>query len=348
MSASRLWIVILAVLSATVSVAADPSPTPVKSTDSASKSPLDGLKYRLVGPFRGGRATGVAGVISEPNTYYFGAATGGLWKTLDGGTSWKPLWDDFPEAAAAVGAVAVAPTDAGKTWRFSGLRDSQVIGRIIVDPSDSNIVLVAALGHTFGDNQERGVFRSTDGGANWKKVLYVDAKTGASDVAFDPNNPKILYAGMWQAYRKPWIMESGGPGSGLYKSFDGGEHWRRLSGGGLPDGILGRINVAPSSDSKVVYAMIEAKKGGLFRSSDGGETWTLVSDKNSIKQRAWYFNTVFADPKDANSVYVLNTSLYRSTDGGKSFKTLKTQHGDNHELWIDPTNPKRMIEGNDA
>src|ERR1700723_2566482 len=189
MSASRLWIVILALLSATVSVAADPSPTPVKSTDSASKSPLEGLKYRLVGPFPGGRATGVAGVVSEPNTYYFGASTGGLWKSIDGGTSWKPLWDDFPEAAAAVGAVAVAPsdpkivyagtgeinirgnvatgnglyksTDAGKTWRFSGLRDSQMIGRIIVDPSDSNIVLVAALGHTFGDSQERGVFRST-------------------------------------------------------------------------------------------------------------------------------------------------------------------------------------------
>ena len=376
MSASRLWVIILALLSAAVSVAADPSPTPVNSTGLAAKSPLEGLKYRLVGPFRGGRATGVTGVVSEPNTYYFGAATGGLWKTIDGGTSWKPLWDEFPEAAPAVGAVAVAPsdpkivyagtgeinirgnvatgnglyksTDAGKTWRFSGLRDSQVIGRIIVDPSDSNIVLVAALGHTFGDNQERGVFRSTDGGANWKKVLYVDGKTGASDVAFDPNNSKILYAGMWQAYRKPWIMESGGSGSGLYKSFDGGEHWRRLSGGGLPDGILGRINVAPTPDSKVVYAMIEAKKGGLFRSNDGGETWALISDKNSIKQRAWYFNTVFADPKDSNTVYVLNTSLYRSTDGGKSFKTLKTQHGDNHELWIDPTNPKRMIEGNDG
>jgi photosystem II stability/assembly factor-like uncharacterized protein len=376
MSALRFLAVTLALLATTVSLAADPSGTPVKAADSAAKSPLDGLKYRLIGPFRGGRATGVAGVVGDPNTYYFGAATGGLWKTIDGGTSWKPLWDDFPEAAPAVGAVAVAPsdsktvyagtgeinirgnvatgnglfksTDAGKTWHFSGLRDSEVIGRIIVDPSNPNIVLVAALGHTFGDNQERGVFRSTDGGANWNKVLYVDAKTGASDVAFDPNNSKVVYAGMWQAYRKPWIMESGGPGSGLYKSIDGGEHWRRLSGGGLPEGILGRINVAPTPDSKVVYAMIEAKKGGLFRSNDGGATWALVSDKNSIKQRAWYFNTVFADPKDANTVYVLNTSLYHSTDGGKTFKTIKTQHGDNHEMWIDPTNPKRMIEGNDG
>jgi len=357
-------------------LAADPAPTPVDSSDAAAQSPLEGLNYRLVGPFRGGRATGVAGVISEPDTYYFGAATGGLWKTIDGGTSWKPLWDDFPEASPAVGAVAVAPsdpktiyvgtgeinirgnvatgnglyksTDAGKSWHFIGLRDTQVIGRIIVDPSDPDIVLVAALGHPFGDNPERGVFRSTDGGAHWKKVLYVDAKTGASDVAFDPGNPKILYAGLWQAYRKPWIMESGGPGGGLYKSFDGGEHWRRLSGGGLPAGILGRVNVAPTPDPKIVYAMIEAKNGGLFRTDDGGETWALISDKNSIKQRAWYFNTVFADPKDAKTVYVLNTSLYRSSDGGKSFKTLKTQHGDNHELWIDPTNSKRMIEGNDG
>jgi photosystem II stability/assembly factor-like uncharacterized protein len=376
-SASRALTVLLVLVSAAApALAADPAPTPVDSSDAATKSPLEGLNYRLVGPFRGGRATGVAGVISEPNTYYFGAATGGLWKTIDGGTSWKPLWDDFPEASPAVGAVAVAPsdpktvyvgtgeinirgnvatgnglyksTDAGKSWHFVGLRDTQVIGRIIVDPADPNIVLVAALGHPFGDNPERGIFRTTDGGAHWKKVLFVDAKTGASDVAFDPGNPKILYAGLWQAYRKPWIMESGGPGGGLYKSFDGGEHWRRLSGGGLPEGILGRINVAPTPDPNVVYAMIEAKKGGLFRSDDGGGTWALISDKNSIKQRAWYFNTVFADPKDAKTVYVLNTSLYRSTDGGKTFKTLKTQHGDNHELWIDPTNPKRMIEGNDG
>jgi len=367
---------LILVLMAAPALAADPAPTPVDSSDAAAQSPLEGLNYRLVGPFRGGRATGVAGVISEPDTYYFGAATGGLWKTIDGGTSWKPLWDDFPEASPAVGAVAVAPsdpktiyvgtgeinirgnvatgnglyksTDAGKSWHFIGLRDTQVIGRIIVDPSDPDIVLVAALGHPFGDNPERGVFRSTDGGAHWKKVLYVDAKTGASDVAFDPGNPKILYAGLWQAYRKPWIMESGGPGGGLYKSFDGGEHWRRLSGGGLPAGILGRVNVAPTPDPKIVYAMIEAKNGGLFRTDDGGETWALISDKNSIKQRAWYFNTVFADPKDAKTVYVLNTSLYRSSDGGKSFKTLKTQHGDNHELWIDPTNSKRMIEGNDG
>ncbi len=372
MSLSRAALLVLALSITSPSLADLPTAPP----NDVTKSPLEGLKYRLIGPFRGGRATGVTGVTSDPNVYYFGVASGGLWKTIDGGVSWKPLWDDFPEAAPAVGAVAVAQsdpkivyagtgeinirgnvvtgnglyksTDSGKSWQFSGLRDSHAIGRIIIDPSDPNIVMVAALGHVFGENTERGVFRSTDGGASWKKVLYVDSKTGASDIQFDPTNPKIVYAGMWQAHRKPWIMESGGPGSGLYKSFDGGEHWRRLSGGGLPDGILGRINIAPTADGKTVYAMIEAKKGGLFRSDDGGETWSLINEKNSIKQRAWYFNTVFADPKDAKTVYVLNTDLYRSTDGGKTFKVLHVKHGDTHELWIDPTNPKRMINGNDG
>ena len=346
------------------------------SGSALASEPLEGLKYRELGPFRGGRATGVAGVTSDPNVYYFGAATGGLWKTVDAGTTWTPLWDKFPQASPAVGSVAVAPSDpktiyvgtgemnirgnvatgnglyksadAGKTWHYSGLRETRAIGRIVVDPANADVVLAAALGHPFGDNPDRGVFRSTDGGDHWKKVLFVDAKTGASDVAFDPINSKVLYAGMWQAYRKPWIMESGGPGSGLYKSFDGGEHWRRLSGNGLPDGIWGRVNVAPASDGKTVYAMIEAKRGGLFRSVDGGETWSLVNQKNSIKQRAWYFNTVFVDPRDANTVYVLNVAFYKSTDGGKTFKTLKPRHGDNHELWIDPTNPRRMISGNDG
>jgi photosystem II stability/assembly factor-like uncharacterized protein len=342
----------------------------------ADPVPLDGLAYRLVGPFRGGRVTGVAGVAGDPGVYYFGAAAGGLWKTTDGGVSWKPLWDHFPEASPAIGAVAVAPSDpktlyvgtgevnirgdvvtgnglyksadAGKTWRFSGLRDSQAIGRIVVDPKDPNVLFVAALGHPFGENDERGVFKSTDGGASWRKVLFVDARTGASDVRFDPSNPKVLYAGMWQVYRKPWIMESGGPGSGLYKSVDGGEHWIRLTGGGLPEGVLGRINVAPTSDPNRVYAMIEAGRGGLYRTDDGGKSWALINDKNDYRQRAWYFNTVFADPKAPDTVYVLNTQAYRSTDAGKTFKPLHTRHGDTHELWIDPSDPRRMINGNDG
>jgi photosystem II stability/assembly factor-like uncharacterized protein len=290
--------------------------------------------------------------------------------------TWKPLWDKFPEASPAVGAIAVSrtnpnvvyvgtgetnirgdivvgnglykSTDAGKTWKSAGLRDTQVIGRIIVDPANPDVVFAAALGHPFGPNPERGIFKSTDGGATWKKVLYVDDKTGGVDVAFDPSNPKVMYAGLWQAYRKPWIMESGGAGSGLFKSTDGGETWTRLTGGGLPDGILGRVNVAPTSNPNRVYAMIEAKTGGLYRTDDGGKTWALINDKNDYRQRAWYFNTVFSDPKSPDVVYVLNTGLYKSTDAGKTFKALHPRHGDNHELWIDPTDPHHMINGNDG
>lgn len=338
--------------------------------------PLSGLQYRLVGPFRGGRATGVAGVPGDPAAFYFGSASGGLWKTSDGGAVWKPLWDKLPEASPAIGAIAVAPSnsnivyvgtgetnirgnvvignglyksvDAGKTWTFAGLGETQVIGRIIVDSKDPNRLFVAALGHPFGNNTERGIFRSTDGGKSWSKVLFVDDKTGGVDVAFDPTNTQTLYAGMWQTYRKPWIMESGGLGSGLYKSVDGGSTWTQISGAGLPDGIWGRVNVAPTSDPHRVYAMIEAKNGGLYRSDDSGKTWTLINSKNDYKQRAWYFNTVFADPKDPNTVYVMNTSAYKSKDGGKTFKSMHTPHGDAHELWIDPTNTKRMINGNDG
>ena len=366
----------LALLACTALIPAHSSAA-VKAPPAAGQvKPLEGMKYRLVGPFRGGRATGVAGVPGDPDTFYFGAASGGLWKTTDGGLTWKPLWDKFPEASPAVGAIAVAPsnpnilyvgtgetnirgnvvtgnglyksTDAGKTWSFAGLRDTQVIGRIIVDPKDPNRLFAAALGHPFGPNSERGIFRSTDGGKTWAKVLYVDDKTGGVDVAFQPGNPRVMYAGMWQAYRKPWIMESGGPGSGFYKSVDGGSTWTRLTGNGLPEGILGRVNVAPTVDPNRIYAIIEAKKGGLYRTDDGGKTWKLINDKNQYRQRAWYFNTVFADPKKPDTVYVLNTALYRSTDAGKTFKNLHTPHGDDHELWIDPTDPKRMINGNDG
>ena len=366
----------LALLACTALIPAHSSAA-VKAPPAAGRvKPLEGLKYRLVGPFRGGRATGVTGVPGDPDTFYFGAASGGLWKTTDGGLTWKPLWDKFPEASPAVGAIAVAPsnpnilyvgtgetnirgnvvagnglyksTDAGKTWNFAGLRDTQVIGRIIVDPKDPNRLFAAALGHPFGPNSERGIFRSTDGGKTWAKVLYVDDKTGGVDVAFQPGNPRVMYAGMWQAYRKPWIMESGGPGSGFYKSVDGGSTWTRLTGNGLPEGILGRVNVAPTVDPNRIYAIIEAKKGGLYRTDDGGKTWKLINDKNQYRQRAWYFNTVFADPKKPDTVYVLNTALYRSTDAGKTFKNLHTPHGDDHELWIDPTDPKRMINGNDG
>lgn len=374
---TRSLLIALAIAaSAAVAHAAEPPAANPPTKAGPDASPFEGMKYRLVGPFRGGRATGVAGVAGDPTTFYFGAAAGGLWKTTDAGITWKPLWDKFPEAAPTVGAVAVSrsdpkvvyvgtgetnirgnviggngvykSTDAGKTWKAIGLKESGAVGRIVVDPADPNTVYVAALGHIFGPNPERGIFKSTDGGATWKKVLYVDDRTGGIDVAFDPSNPKVMYAGMWQAYRKPWIMESGGPGSGLYKSIDGGETWTRLSGGGLPEGVLGRINVAPTSNPNRIYAMIEAKKGGLYRSDDGGKTWALINDKNDYRQRAWYFNTVFADPKNPDTVYVLNTGFYKSTDAGKTFKSFRTRHGDNHELWIDPTDPRRMINGNDG
>lgn len=347
-----------------------------KAVGALEVKPLSGLEYRLVGPFRGGRATGVAGVPGDPATFYFGAASGGLWKTTDGGSVWKPLWDKFPEASPAVGAIAVAPSnsnivyvgtgetnirgnvvtgnglyrsaDAGKTWAFVGLRETQVIGRIIVDPKNPDRLFVAALGHPFGSNPERGIFRSLDGGKSWTKVLFVNDKTGGVDVSMDPGDSQVLYAGMWQAYRKPWIMESGGAGSGLYKSTDGGSTWVRLSGGGLPTGIWGRVDVATTSNPKRVYAMIEGKAGGLYRTDDGGKSWALINSKNDYTQRAWYFNTVFADPKDPDGVYVMNTAAYKSKDAGKTFKSMHTPHGDAHELWIDPTNPKRMINGNDG
>lgn len=342
----------------------------------APKSPFEGMKYRLVGPFRGGRVLAVAGVPGQDDTYYFGAVAGGMWKTTDGGLNWHPLWDKFAEASPSVGAIAIAPsdpntiyvgtgeacirgnivmgngvyksTDAGKTWKYSGLRDTYSIGRMIVHPKDPNIVYVAALGHPFGPNTTRGVFRSRDGGKTWQRILFVDDKTGAIDIQFDQTNPNILFAGMWQAVRKPWTMESGGPGSGLYRSADGGDTWTKLTGKGLPEGTIGRIGVATTPNPNRIYALIEAEKGGLFRSDDAGEKWELVNDDRRYRQRAWYYTHVFADPKNPDVVYILNTGTYRSIDGGKTFTPIRTPHGDNHGFWIDPNNPKRLMNGNDG
>ncbi|HZQ96132.1 MAG TPA: hypothetical protein VFA67_14040 [Candidatus Sulfotelmatobacter sp.] len=340
------------------------------------KSPFEGMRYRLVGPFRGGRVLAVAGVPGQNDTYYFGAVAGGMWKTTDGGLNWRPLWDKFTEASPSVGAIAVAPsdpnvvyagtgeacirgnivmgngvyksTDAGKTWKYSGLRDTYSIGRMIVHPKDANTVYVAALGHPFGPNTTRGVFRSRDGGKTWQRILYVDDKTGAIDVQFDQTNPNILFAGMWQADRKPWSMESGGPGSGLYRSADAGDTWTKLTGKGLPEGTIGRIGIATTPNPNRIYALIEAEKGGLFRSDDAGEKWELVNDDRRYRQRAWYYTHVFADPRNPDVVYILNTGTYRSIDGGKTFTPLHTPHGDNHGFWIDPANPQRLINGDDG
>jgi photosystem II stability/assembly factor-like uncharacterized protein len=336
---------------------------------------FSGMRWRQVGPFRGGRVLAVTGVPGEPNVFYFGGASGGVWKTTDTGVSWHPLFDKQP--IASIGAIAVAASDhniiyagtgeacirgnisygngvyksidGGKTWKNVGLRDSRHIGALIVDPKNPNIVFVAALGHAYGPNEERGIFRSLDGGATWQKVLYKDNKTGAIDVVFDPDNSNTVFASMWEVYRTPWSLNSGGAGSGLYKSNDGGATWTRLEGHGLPSGIMGRIGVSVSgADSNRIYALIESKQGGLYRSDDGGESWIRINEDGRMRQRAWYFTHIFADPKAVDTVYILNTGLFRSTDGGKTFNLLPAPHGDHHGLWIDPDNPQRLINGNDG
>jgi photosystem II stability/assembly factor-like uncharacterized protein len=340
-----------------------------------SESLLKGMQYRLVGPFRGGRVLAVAGVPGDPQTYYFGAAAGGVWKSIDGGAHWTPQFDK--QDVASIGSIAVAPSDpnilyvgtgegclrgnisygdgvyrsndAGKTWKNIGLKDTQHIPRVLIDPRNPDVVLVAALGHPFAPNTERGVYRTTDGGKTWTKVLYVDDHTGATDLAYAPSNPQIVFAAMYQVERQPWAFSSGGPGSGLYRSTDGGATWKKLAGNGLPEGLLGKIGVSVSgADPDRVYALIEAEKGGLYRSDDGGDKWARTNDDERYRQRAWYFSHVFADPRNADTVYVLNTGMFRSTDAGKTFALLPAPHGDHHGLWIDPANPQRMINGDDG
>ncbi|MFI5087310.1 MAG: WD40/YVTN/BNR-like repeat-containing protein, partial [Terriglobales bacterium] len=336
---------------------------------------FSGMKWRGIGPYRGGRVLAVTGVPGEPNTFYFGGVAGGVWKTTDAGATWKPLTDKQP--FTSIGSIAVADSDhntiyvgtgeacirgnitygdgvwksvdGGKNWTHVGLPDSRQIGAVIVHPANPNIVYVAALGHVYAPSAERGIYRTTDGGATWQKVLFVNDKTGGIDVVFDPQNPNTAFASMWEVSRTPWSLSSGGPGSGLYRSTDGGNTWKRLEGQGLPDGVLGRIGVSVSgADSNRVYALIEAKEGGLFSSDDGGDTWTRVNDDERYRQRAWYFTHIFADPKTVDTVYVLNTGLFRSVDAGKTFTLLPAPHGDHHGLWIDPTNPKSIINGNDG
>ncbi len=333
------------------------------------------MRWRLIGPFRGGRVLAVAGVPGNPRVYYFGAAAGGVWKTTDGGESWVPIFDDQP--VSSIGALAVAPTnpdivyvgtgeacirndisygdgiykstDGGKTWKNVGLKDTRHIGRVLVHPKNPDVVYVAALGHAYGPNPERGIFRSTDGGRTWQKILYKDEKTGGIDISFAPGNPQVLFAALWEASRSPYSMTSGGPGSGLYKSTDGGDSWQRIEGHGLPEGTLGRIGVSVSpADPNRVYAMIEtAKENALYRSDDGGENWKMVNN-HPRWVRPWYYNHVLADPRSPDTVYVLDLAAYRSTDGGKNFSDLRAQHGDHHALWIDPTDPDRIIDGNDG
>jgi photosystem II stability/assembly factor-like uncharacterized protein len=360
-------------------------PDPTKTTDTAPVTPvkpeapklddlLKGLKYREIGPFRGGRSLTAAGIPGDPNIYYFGATGGGVWKSTDGAMTWQPIFDD--QGTSSIGSVALAPSDpnvvyvgtgeacirgnishgdgvyksvdGGKTWKNTGLKDSRAIGRVIVNPKNPDIAYVAALGHPFGPNQERGVFRTMDGGKTWEKVLYKDENTGAIDIAFDPHNANILFASLWEARRTPWTLSSGGLGSGLYRSNDAGATWKRLEEHGLPKGPYGRIGVAVAANSDRVYALIEANEGGLYRSDDGGGEWQRVNPSRDIQQRFWYYGHVTADPVDPDTVYFMNVDFYKSTDGGRSLNKVKVPHGDNHGLWIDPLNTRRMIASNDG
>ncbi len=335
------------------------------------------LKWKNIGPNRGGRSITSAGSVKRPLEYYFGAVGGGLWKTTDGGTTWKPVTDGQIKSSS-VGAVAVSPSnpdvvyigmgetelrgnimqgdgvyktaDAGKTWQHIGLADTQAISRIRVHPTNPDIVYVSALGHPYGPNAERGIFRSNDGGKSWKKILYKDDKVGAVDLSMDPHNPNILYAALWDVYRTPWLLNDGGPGSGLYKTTDGGDHWTEITRSpGLPLGVLGKIGVDVSgADSKHVYAIVEADDGGVFSSDDSGATWKKVSEDRKVRQRAFYYSRIYADPQDVNTLYVMNTAFFKSIDGGKEFKAIRTPHGDNHDLWIAADNPKRMVNSNDG
>ncbi len=334
------------------------------------------MQWRLIGPFRGGRVTAVAGVPSQPMTFYMGATGGGVWKTEDGGLTWRNISDGYFKTGS-IGAIAVAEsdpnviyvgtgeacprgnvshgdgvyksTDGGRTWVNVGLRDTRHIARIRIHPQNPDLVYVAALGHVFGPNEERGIFRSRDGGKTWEKVLYVDEKTGAIDLAMDPTNPRILYAAFWQVLRQPWALISGGPGSGLYKTTDGGDTWTKLTSG-LPQGILGRIGVtvSPARPDRV-WAIVEAEEGGVFRSDDGGRSWRLVNRERKLRQRAWYYSHIYADPKDPDTVYVLNVQFFKSIDGGRTFDiTIRAPHGDHHDLWINPNHPQIMVNGNDG
>jgi photosystem II stability/assembly factor-like uncharacterized protein len=344
-------------------------------TDTENEDPqFKGMKYRLVGPFRGGRSLTASGIAGDPNTYFFGSTGGGVWKSSDGAMTWTAVFDK--QTVSSIGSLAVAPSDpnvvyvgtgeacirgnishgdgifktvdGGKTWKNVGLRDSRAIGKVIVDPKNADVVYVAALGHPFGSNTERGIFRTTDGGKTWEKVLYKDENTGGIDIAFDPHNSHILFASLWESRRTPWGLSSGGPGSGLYRSNDSGSTWKRLEEHGLPKGPYGRIGIAVAANSDRVYALIEAAEGGLYRSDDSGETWELLNNDRAFWQRAWYYMHIIADPQSADVVYIANVDFYKSSDGGHSFNKVKVPHGDNHSMWIDPRNTDRMIVSNDG
>ncbi|MDH3709416.1 MAG: glycosyl hydrolase [Cyclobacteriaceae bacterium] len=334
------------------------------------------LEWRSIGPYRGGRSAAVTGVPGKPNLFYFGGAGGGVWRTRDGGSNWENISDGY--FGGSIGAVAVSEydpnviyvgggektvrgnvsygygvwksTDAGKTWVSKGLDDSRHVSRIRIHPKDPDLVYAAVMGNLFAPSATRGIFRSKDGGQSWDKVLFVSDEVGAVDLILDPNNPRVIYASTWKVKRTPYSLSSGGKGSGLWKSTDGGDTWNSLvDKKGFASGTLGIIGVAVSpANSERVWAMVEAKEGGLFRTDDGGETWKKLNDDRNLRQRAWYYTRVYADPKDEDQLYVLNVQYHKSKDGGKTFSEHVAPHGDHHDLWIAPEDPQRMIIGDDG
>lgn len=351
--------------------------TPAAPTLQLDSALYGGLEFRLVGPFRGGRSCAVTGVPGEPKLFYFGSTGGGVWRTEDAGNTWENISDGY--FGGSVGAVAVSAwdhnviyvgggektvrgnvsygygiwktLDAGKTWTQSGLEDARHIGRIRIHPKNPDLVYAAVMGDLYQSSETRGVYRSADGGATWERVLFANADAGAVDLVMDPNNPRILYASTWRIRRTPYSLESGGEGSGLWKSTDGGDTWTELiqQANGLPTGTIGIIGVAVSPvNSERVWALIEHEDGGVFRSDDGGETWRKLNSDRALRQRAWYYTRIYADTKDENTVYVMNVSYHKSTDGGRSFSPNRAPHGDHHDLWIAPEDPHRMIIGDDG
>ncbi|MGH8427814.1 MAG: WD40/YVTN/BNR-like repeat-containing protein [Gammaproteobacteria bacterium] len=362
--------VIVAFLAAPIAASAETVP---------AQSLLAKLHWRSVGPYIGGRVVAVAGVSGEPDLFYMGAVDGGVWKSTNYGITWKNISDGWPSTSDSIGALVVAPSnpkviyagtgesdirgdmitgdgvfrssDGGKTWQYAGLKDTHTIMKLVVDMNNPDVVYAASMGHVFVPGTQRGVFKTTDGGNTWRKIFFINAKTGVVDLAMDPKNPNVLYAAAWQAYRTPWQLASGGPGSGIYKTTDGGAHWTNISNhSGLPQGVLGKIGVAvAASNPDVVYAAIQAKGGGVFKSIDGGQTFKRVNENWKLRQRAFYYMAISVDPTNPDTVYMPQVdALFVSRDGGKTFTKLNTPHGDNHIVWVNPSNPKILLEGNDG
>ncbi|MEM1096536.1 MAG: glycosyl hydrolase [Bacteroidota bacterium] len=351
-----------------------PDTTSAQGVDAAV---FENMEFRSVGPYRGGRSAAVSGVPGDPYLYYFGATGGGVWKTTDGGASWSNISDGY--FGGSIGAVAVSTwdpnviyvgggektvrgnvshgygmwksVDAGKTWTNIGLDDSRHISRIRIHPKNPDVVYAAVMGHLYGPNEERGVYRSMDGGATWNRIHYLNDEVGAVDLIMDPSNPRVLYASMWRVKRTPYSLESGGPGSGLWKSTDAGDTWTEVTGqdNGLPGGTLGIIGVTVSpANPQRVWAIVEANDGGVFRSEDGGESWRKINDDRSLRQRAWYYTRIYADPQNPDGVYVMNVGFWKSKDGGRTYERISTPHGDHHDLWINPDNPMTMAVADDG